>query len=51
MSNVWTGFKNWLALPFSTSMSAFGWFLFFGLLIAISVGWGFVLKHTIGGLE
>lgn len=51
MSGVWGGFKTWLGKPFSADMDAFHWFLFFGLLIAVSIGWSFVLKHTIGGLE
>jgi hypothetical protein len=51
MSGIWTGFKNWLSKPFSTDMDAFHWFLFFGLLIAISVGWSLTLKHVIGGIE
>jgi len=51
MGNIWTGFKNWLAKPFSTDMDAFHWFLFFGLLIVISVGWTFILRHTTKGIE
>jgi LPXTG-motif cell wall-anchored protein len=51
MGNIWTGFKNWLAMPFQTGMSATGWFFFFGLLVAISVLWSLILKHTIRGIE
>jgi hypothetical protein len=51
MGNVWMNFKNWLAKPFSADMDAFHWFLLFGLLIAISVAWSLILKHTIGGIE
>lgn len=48
---VWQNFKTWLQQPFTEGMDAFHWFLFFGLLIAISIGWSFVLKHTIGSIE
>jgi hypothetical protein len=51
MSNIWTGFGNWLKKPFSADMDAFHWFLFFGLLILISVGWTFVLRHLARGIE
>lgn len=51
MSNFWANFKNWLSKPFSVDMDAFHWFLMFGLLIAISVLWSFVLKHIVGGIE
>lgn len=37
-------FRNWLAQPFSTDMDALHWFLFFGLVIAISILWGFALR-------
>jgi len=37
--------QDWLAMPFKTDMNAWHWFLFFGLLIAISVAWGLILKH------
>lgn len=49
--SIFTGFKNWLAKPFATDMDAFHWFLFFGLLVAVSVGWSFVLKHTLGSID
>ena len=48
---MWANFKTWLASPFSTNMDAFHWFLFFGLLIAISILWKLVLRHVIGGVE
>jgi hypothetical protein len=44
-------FKIWLNAPFSTGMSALHWFYFFGLLIFISVAWGFVLRHIYAGVE
>lgn len=47
----WQNFKDWLGKPFAADMDAFHWFLFFGLLIAVSVLWSFVLKHTLGGIE
>lgn len=37
-------FKAWLRQPFSADMDAGHWFLFFGLLIAISILWGFALR-------
>lgn len=37
-------FKQWLNQPFSADMNAFHWFLFFGLLIAVSILWGFALR-------
>ncbi|MEB2597933.1 MULTISPECIES: hypothetical protein [Bacillati] len=37
-------FKSWLRQPFSADMDAIHWFLFFGLLIAISILWGFALR-------
>ncbi len=35
--------KSWAQKPFSADMDALHWFLFFGLLIAISVLWGLIL--------
>jgi hypothetical protein len=37
-------FKQWLRQPYSTDMDAFHWFLFFGLMIAISILWGMSLR-------
>jgi hypothetical protein len=51
MSNVWTNFQNWLKQPFQSGMDAFHWFLFFGFLILLSVGWTLILRHTIGSIE
>jgi hypothetical protein len=48
---MWANFTAWLAKPFSTDMDAFHWLIFFGLLIAISVIWGFILRHTIAGVS
>lgn len=36
--------KDWLKQPFSADMDAFHWFLFFGLIVAISILWGFALR-------
>ncbi len=36
--------KSWAQHPFSTDMDALHWFLFLGLLIAISVLWGLILS-------
>lgn len=42
-------FKDWLGRPYQAEMDAFHWFLFFGLLIAISVLWGLALR-TVGNI-
>ena len=44
-------FKDWLKRPFATDMDAFHWFLFFGLIVVISILWSLVLRHTLGGVE
>lgn len=36
--------KAWAAKPFSADMDALHWFLFLGLLIAMSVLWGLILS-------
>lgn len=38
-------FKEWLSAPYKDEMDAWHWFLFIGLLIAISVAWRLILKH------
>ncbi len=38
-------FQDWLAKPFSSDMNAWHWFLFFGLIMVISVAWGMILRH------
>jgi hypothetical protein len=38
-------FKAWFAKPYDDNMSASGWFLFFGLLIVISVLWSLVIRE------
>lgn len=38
---------QFFAKPFKPDGSAIDWFLFFGLLIAISVIWRIVLAHTL----
>lgn len=43
-------FTSWAKQPFNSSMSAGGWFLFFGLIVAISVAWGLILKDLRGDL-
>lgn len=35
--------KAWAARPYSDDMDAVHWFLFLGLLMAISVLWGLIL--------
>jgi hypothetical protein len=41
-------FRNWYQTPFRADMSALDWFLFVGLLIAISVAWNIILRHIKG---
>ena len=48
---MWQRFKDWLAKPFSVDMDAFHWFLLWGLLIAISIAWAFILRHVLGPIE
>lgn len=36
--------KAWAGKPFSADMDALHWFLFLGLLIAMSVLWGLILS-------
>lgn len=37
-------FRAWLKRPYNEDMDALHWFLFFGLLIAISILWGMALR-------
>jgi hypothetical protein len=37
--------KEWWSKPFSQDMDALHWFYFFGLIIAISAGWGMILRY------
>lgn len=39
--------KEWYNKPFSEDMDVVGWFYFFGLVIAISVLWGLILRHIV----
>ena len=41
------GISNFFAKPFKPEGNALDWFLFFGLLIAISVVWRIILSHTL----
>ena len=45
-----SSFESWLKTPYTSTMSAGGWFLFIGLLVAISVAWGIILKDLQGEL-
>ncbi len=38
-------FKNWANKPFSVDMTALQWFAFFGLLIAINLGWYIIMRE------
>lgn len=50
-TTIFQDVKSWAAQPFQTDMSATGWFLFFGLLIIISVGWNLIFRHIAEGLK
>lgn len=41
------GFRAFLKRPFDPSMDAWGWFLFFGLLIVITTIWQMVLARVV----
>ena len=41
---------NWTKQPFNSGMSAGGWFVFFGLVVAIAIAWGLILKDLKGEL-
>jgi hypothetical protein len=49
-SSVIENLNGWIKQPFNSSMGAGGWFLFFGLIAAISVAWGIILKDLRGDL-
>lgn len=38
--------SDWSKAPFSSGMSVWGWFLFFGLLIVISILWSRILREA-----
>lgn len=44
MKDFFGRFDDWLKRPYSSDMSALGWFAFFGLLIIISWLWSTVLR-------
>lgn len=48
---MWEDFKAWAQQPFSADMDALHWFYFFGLLIAISVLWGLVVRTLQSAIE
>lgn len=41
---MWADFQNWYKTPFSSDMSAGGWFLFLGLLIVLAIMWNLILR-------
>lgn len=41
---MWDDFKAWAQHPFSADMDALHWFYFIGLLVAISILWGTILR-------
>ena len=42
------GFKNWMARPFSSDMSALEWFLFLFMLVIFLGVQGMILRHIRG---
>lgn len=49
-ADVITSITGWAKTPFAANMSVGGWFLFFGLILTISVGWAIILKDLKGDL-
>lgn len=47
-ADVIDNLRGWAKQPFTSSMTVGGWFLFFGLIVAISVAWGIILKDLRG---
>lgn len=50
MGNAAEQFKAFWAQPFDANGSVVRWFLFFGLLIAISIAWRQILKFITEGV-
>ncbi len=50
LSQVVSNLTTWAKRPFASDMGVGGWFAFFGLIIAISVAWGIILKDLKGEL-
>jgi hypothetical protein len=42
--SIFGSIENWFRKPFDSQGSAFGWFLFFGLLLLIAFTWGKILR-------
>lgn len=47
VSDFFTRFKEWVAKPYSDSMSALDWFLFVGLVLVIIVAWTSILNKVL----
>lgn len=43
-------FRQWAKQPFDPNMDIGGWFAFFGLILALAVGWGLILHDLKGEL-
>ena len=50
LNQVFASIGEWGKQPFSSDMDLGGWALFVGLLIALSILWGFVLRDVKGEL-
>lgn len=50
-TTIFQDVKTWAAQPFNTQMSVTGWFLFFGLIIVVSVAWQLIFRHIAEGLK
>jgi len=48
---MWQDFKDWLASPFKSEMSALHWFYFLGLIIVLMVLWRIILRHIFETIE
>lgn len=48
MNDFIVRFGEWLRRPFSPDMSAAGWFMFFGLLVIISIAWAVIMNRLVG---
>jgi len=45
MDKIWNGTKDWLKKPFREDGSVIDWFLFVGLMLAISFLWSRILQR------
>jgi len=45
------GLTQWLSQPYNSGQSAWGWFLFVGLILIALVLWGTILRDVRGVLD